>query len=101
MSSIRHAHTEKDIKDFVKKHGIVIEYVPSSELKEYVGMNPEAGKKFGLKIPKNVIWIDKNLRGKEKLRTTKHELEEMFLMRERKMCYWDAHTIALKDETKK
>jgi hypothetical protein len=63
-------------------------------------MNPEAGKKFGLKIPKNVIWVDKNLRGRERIRTIKHELEEMFLMREKKMCYWDAHTIALRDETK-
>ena len=100
MSSIRHAHSEKDIKDFVNKHGIVVEYVLSSELKGYVGMNPEAGSKFGLKVPKNVIWIDKNLRGRERIRTIKHELEEMFLMREKKMCYWDAHTIALRDETK-
>jgi hypothetical protein len=100
MSSISHASTEKEIKGFVKKQNIKIIYINSSNMKGYSGMNPEAGKKFGLNIPRDVIWINRNIHGKERLRTIKHELEEMFLMREKHLCYWDAHTLALKDETK-
>jgi hypothetical protein len=100
MSSIKYVRSEKEIKDFVKLHDIKIVYVHSRELKGYVGMNPEAGKIFGLRIPRNVIWIDQNLRGRDRIRTIKHEIEEMFLMRQKRLCYWDAHTIALRDETK-
>jgi hypothetical protein len=100
MSSIKYVRSEKEIREFVKAHDIQIVYVHSKELKGYVGMNPEAGKIFGLKIPKNVIWIDQNLHGRDRIRTIKHEIEEMFLIRKKHLCYWDAHTIALRDETK-
>jgi hypothetical protein len=76
-----------------------IRFVGDRLLKDYAGMNYYAAKSMGFKpgMKKNVIYIDKNLKGKTKTNTIVHEICEANLMRNG-MKYWTAHTRALKKE---
>jgi hypothetical protein len=78
----------------LRRENIKVELVGNKKLKDYAGMNPEAGKVLGFPIKKNTILIDKNLTKTQKRRTILHELEEMKDMKKGEK-YWTAHKKAL------
>ncbi len=87
---------------YCKDNGITVIFTDSKVLKDYAAMNPEAAKSMGFpdidnKIETKEILIDKNVPEVEQVKNLKHELIEMKLMQEG-LQYWDAHTIALRDE---
>ena len=85
-------------------NGIEVIFTDEKTLHDYAALNPEAARIFGFpdidnKLETKEILIDKNVSEAEQVKNLKHELIEMRLMREG-MEYWDAHTIALRDEVK-
>lgn len=85
------------LQDFIRKHKIRVVKKSSKSMLGYVGLHFDLNDEFGLTIPKDTVWIDKNIHGRDYYKTLKHEIEEMLLMREG-MKYIPAHKIALKDE---
>ena len=82
----------------LKKEGWDTKEVPSKQLEDYAGMNPEIGKKMEYPhIKDNEYHIDKDMSNKIKFETLVHEVNETRDM-EKGVSYWDAHTEALKDE---
>lgn len=97
MSTIR-AH-----KDNIRYFGkFKVRYVGDKVLRDYAGMNYYAAKTMGFTpLPKkNEILVDKHLGRIMKLRTIKHEAEEVHLM-EKGYPYFMAHKIALHYEGRK
>ena len=81
----------------LRSRGYKVKFVSSDKLKDYTGMNDEAGQLFGIKITEQEIWIDKSMTNKIKYETLRHEAVEEPLM-EDGMKYWPAHKIALQLE---
>jgi len=71
----------------------------SKSMYGFIGMNPDAAKRFGMPwhYPNNVILIDETLRGKARLRTEVHEAVEKHYM-DKGWSYWKAHKKATKAE---
>jgi hypothetical protein len=87
------------LKEYCKTIKIKVEEVPTSRLKDYAAMNPNAARKIGYpKMKKNTIFIDRNLSSRTKYRTLHHEMIEMNLMEKKHYLYWKAHKIALRLE---
>lgn len=87
----------KDLKHFINKNNIRIVKKKGGEMLGYAGIHYGLNDEFGLKIPRNTVWIDQNLRGGELFRTLKHELVEMSLMKKGRK-YFSAHKIATRSE---
>lgn len=81
------------------KKGLRVHTVRDAKTRDFVGMNSQAAKAFGLKMRPNTIQIDKNLNLKEKCHTLRHEIVEFGLMK-KGMKYWPAHKRALRLEKK-
>jgi hypothetical protein len=77
--------------------GITVKFVGDDVLQDYIGMNSEAAKAMGFKMPSNTIYIGKELHAKIKYETLVHEMVKMGLMKEGKR-YWPSHLVALKKE---
>ena len=86
-----------------KEKGFNVEFVGDDVLHDYAGMNPEAAKSMGFKLPDgspmpdDVIYLDKKDTATHQTQTLRHELYELGLMR-KGMVYFDAHKEALKHE---
>lgn len=87
------------LQDFIRKHKIRVVKKSSKVMMGFAGLHFDLNDEFGLRIPKDTVWIDQNLHGREYYKTLKHEIEEMMLMRQG-MKYIPAHKIALKDEVR-
>lgn len=98
--NIRDIDNMDDLKDFISRNNLHIVYKSSRDMYGFSGIHVEKGEDWGLKIPLNTIWIDRNLRGRELFRTLKHEVEELILMRSKGLKYFPAHKIATRDETR-
>lgn len=97
--SHRRINNGKLIKVRQHKRVYKLRLVEKEKLKDYAGMNHYAGKVMGYKphIPKDEIWVNKDLPQKEKINTIKHEIKEAELMRKGNN-YWESHLKALKIE---
>lgn len=89
---------------YSQDNDIKVVFTDSKVLKDYAAMNPEAARAMGFpdidnKLETKEILIDKELPVGTQVKNLKHELIEMRLMREG-MQYWNAHSIALRDEDK-
>ena len=100
-SIVRNITSMSELKLFMSRHGIRVVKKKTSEMFGYAGIHIEKREDWGIKIPYNTIWVDESIHGRELFRTLKHEVEEMFLMRERGMKYFPAHKKAFKDETRR
>lgn len=94
--SYRHYLAAKGVKT---ANGYRIKSVSSKVLKDYAGMNPYAAKQLGFRsIRPDEILVAKDLSSEKRRRTVNHELIEAGNM-ERGMPYWDAHKVALREES--
>lgn len=84
----------QELKKKAKSQGYKVKEVANKVTEDYIGMNPEAGETIGFDIPKDTIYIDKNLSYSGKYHTLKHELNEIENMK-KGMSYWLAHKKAL------
>ncbi len=87
----------QELKNKSKSQGYKVKEVSDKVTEDYVGMNPKAGDTIGFEIPKDTIYIDRNLTYAAKYHTLNHELIEIGLMK-KGMSYWIAHKKALKKE---
>ena len=89
----------KRTKELLAKSDVKVTKVGKDVLKDYAGMNREAGKAMGFEpLPKDgEIFVDKDLDEKEFKATVKHEAVEQELMKKGEK-YWSAHKKALKAE---
>jgi hypothetical protein len=87
-----------DLIKVCKNHGISVKFVPDSKTRDYIGMNPEAAKDMGFKMPRDTFYIDRHLSTEDKYHTLKHELSEYNDMKNKGMPYWKAHVRALENE---
>lgn len=99
MNDVSHISSMYELQNFIRVHNIRVVRKSSKFMLGFVGMSDEDGR-WGVNIPKNTIFIDQNLRGRELFRTLKHEVEEMLLIRGG-MKYFPAHRIATRDEVKR
>jgi hypothetical protein len=98
MNPVKNIASMDELKKFISKHNIRVVKKKSSQMCGFLGLHYDLNEEFGLRIPTDVVWIDENLRGRVLFRTLKHEVDEMFLMRNG-LDYFPAHKIALKNET--
>jgi len=92
-------HTKlSDLIKVCKNQGISVRFVPDGKTRDYIGMNPEAAKDMGFKMPAHTFYIDRNLSTEDKYHTLKHELLEYNDMKNNGMPYWKAHCRALQNE---
>ncbi len=80
------------------QQGITVKFVPDAKTRDYIGMNPEAAKDMGFRIPPKTIYIDRNLSIEDKYHVLKHEMIEYGLMQGKNYTYWKAHCYALDHE---
>jgi hypothetical protein len=97
MENQRYRDALEDLQETCEKKGIKVEFVGDDVLQDYIGMNSEAAKAMGFKMPPNTIYVSKTLHAKIKYETLVHEMVEMGLMREGRK-YWPSHLVALKKE---
>ena len=92
-------HTKlSDMIKVCRNQGIRVKFVPDGKTRDYIGMNPEAAKEMGYKMPSHTFYIDRHLSTEDKYHTLKHELLEYNLMKNKGMRYFPAHCKALEDE---
>jgi hypothetical protein len=89
-----------DMIKICKNQGIAVKFVPDAKTRDYIGMNPEAGKDIGFKMPARTLYVDRNLDTQEKYEVLRHELVEYNAMKDKGLKYFPAHVIALNDERK-
>lgn len=81
----------KELNDVIKQLKIKVKYKKAGQMYGYSGFNYDADKPMGLNIEKNTIWLDQNLKGREKFKILRHEVEEMLLVRNEDYTHWEAH----------
>jgi hypothetical protein len=79
------------------KQGLRVRSVGARTLHDYAGMNNEAAREFGMKMPRKTILLAKGQNYKQKANNLEHELVERRLMK-KGMPYWKAHQQALRLE---
>jgi hypothetical protein len=79
------------------KSRIKIKYLSCAEMGQWKGMNHYASVEMGLKLrPKPMeIFIDNSISEQEKKEVIKHEICEIYFMKNKGMKYSEAHQIAL------
>lgn len=95
--SITNIKDMKGLRSYISEHHIRVVRKPADEMVGFAGLHYDLNDEFGLRIPKDTIWIDQNLRGSVLFKTLKHELVERSLMRKGRK-YFSAHKIATKSE---
>lgn len=88
------------------ERGIVVEFVPESQLHDYAAMNWVVGRAWGVPIPDNHIWVSERYRSpglslsRTRLESLRHELDEVYMI-QRGIEYWPAHVASLKKQEKR
>jgi hypothetical protein len=82
----------------LREQGIKTKFVPDAKTRDYLGMNPEAAKAMGYRMPAKTFYVDRNMSAKDKYETLKHEYDEYLDMKDKGYPYWKSHVRALDNE---
>jgi hypothetical protein len=89
----------RDLYSFMKTRGIKYVTKTPSQMCGFEGLHIE-DEDWGLKIPRNTIWMSNDLTKKYYFVALRHEVEELCLMQDEGLKYWPAHKIATRHEKK-
>jgi hypothetical protein len=81
----------------LEKEGTKVVLVSDRFLGDYAGMNPEAAKAMGFRMPKDTIYITESSPYEERYKNLMHEIGEEEKM-EDGQSYWKAHRQELREE---
>jgi len=87
----------QELIEYAESKGYKVSFVGKDTLKDYAGMNPEAGKLFGWEIAPNEYQISNELSEERQADDLRHEIIEDNLMKHG-MKYAQAHDIGLRLE---